>query len=139
MTVRASLLVVLARALARTVGLQAFRVTGPSMEPTLREGDWVLVSTSRLRLPQPGRIVIVHDPAEARALIKRVRSRGTGTFTVGSDNPVGARDSRHFGSLRLEHLIGHVIGGQRCSKKRDTRFFPLGRRAREDSNPRPSA
>ncbi|MEM7136683.1 MAG: S26 family signal peptidase [Myxococcota bacterium] len=110
MTVRTPLPVVLARALGRAVGLRVFRVAGPSMEPTLHEGDWVFVSTYRRGLPRPGSLVVVHDPAGERTLVKRVRSRGTATFAVGSDNPTGARDSRQFGSLRPEHLVGHVIG-----------------------------
>lgn len=96
------------RLLARLRRLRIFRVSGESMRPTLRDGDWVLVDACGARMPSPGDLVVVRDP-DNRVLVKRVRSRSDKTFAVGSDNPLEARDSRHFGSLSPKHLVGNVI------------------------------
>src|SRR5581483_10025140 len=56
------------------VAMRPWRVAvrGHSMEPALREGDWVLVFPPRGR-PRPGDVVLVRDPQErARLLLKRV-------------------------------------------------------------------
>ena len=97
---------------------RVFRVSGDSMGPTVRDGDWVLVDTRAHGLPEPGTLVVVRDPNNKRTLLKRVRSRGEKTFAVGSDNPNGARDSRHFGSLSREHLIGNVVLAPRVWRAR---------------------
>lgn len=81
------------------------------MEPTLVAGDVLWIDTSAHGLPEVGELVLIQDPQEpARDMVKRVRSRGQASFSVGSDDPTQGRDSRHFGSLRLEHLRGHVVG-----------------------------
>ncbi len=86
-----------------------YRVTGLSMAPTLRPGDVVGIEPLAERLPHPGEIVVIRDPQEPeRTLIKRTRSRGDDTFAVGSDDPSEARDSRHFGSLRRDDLVGRA-------------------------------
>lgn len=85
-----------------------YRVRGNSMYPTLKADDCVLVDTrARSAKPDIGRIVVVHDPERSDAwLVKRVASHGDNTFALQSDNPADARDSRQFGSLELDALIG---------------------------------
>lgn len=101
---------------------RVFRVTGHSMVPTLWPGDVVAVATRPGRLPTPGEVVVVHDPGRpGRALVKRARSRGERSFAVGSDAPLEARDSRHFGSLPPESLIGRVL----WAWSRERGFRPL--------------
>ena len=87
-----------------------FRVSGHSMTPTLNPGDWVLTNPVNSESPQPGELVVIRSPEDARrTLVKRVRSIGARTFSVGSDNPLDGRDSRHFGPVRPEHFLGRVI------------------------------
>ena len=77
------------------------------MSPTLEPDDCVLVCTRAAKPLAVGDIVVAHDPQDGqRTLVKRVGSLGTGSFAVTSDNPASARDSRQFGSLAPEHLIG---------------------------------
>ena len=102
------------RFLARIIRFRLFRVSGHSMWPTFHPGDWLCVRLcphgAPGALPQPGQIVLLRDPASTqRLLVKRVRSLGDATFAVGSDDPTQGRDSRHFGSLSAEHLVGHVV------------------------------
>lgn len=87
-----------------------YRVAGDSMSPCLVDGDLVWVETRVDGLPSPGEVVVVRDPCSpARVLIKRTRSRGEATFSVGSDDPASGRDSRHFGSLSVDQLIGRAL------------------------------
>ena len=86
-----------------------FRVTGHSMAPTLNDGDRVFVRRG-VSLPSPGDVVVARHPTEPTTLlIKRVRSVTDTTFAVGSDDPTAGTDSRHFGSLSQEHLVGSVV------------------------------
>ncbi len=94
----------------RTVGrLRVVRVSGESMAPTLRSGDWLLVDSGSGSLPDTGELVVVRHPRQSHLLVKRVRSRGRETFAVGSDDPCAGQDSRHFGSLDASHLVGRVL------------------------------
>lgn len=86
-----------------------YRVTGRSMTPTLFPGDVVAVRPSN-ELPEPGEIVVLRHPRDpSRTLVKRARSRGERSFAVGSDAPDEASDSRHFGSLGLDDLLGRAL------------------------------
>ncbi len=77
------------------------------MEPTLFEGDCVLVKRIGLDALRSGDLVIARDPRNPKRLwIKRVGSTAPGSFAVVSDNPLEASDSRQVGSLRAEHLVG---------------------------------
>lgn len=56
------------------------------MEPTLREGDWLLVLPPR-RLPRVGDLVVAIDPLNAPDLIvKRVVAAEDGVYRLGSDS-----------------------------------------------------
>lgn len=65
-------------------------VAGHSMEPRLRDGDWLLVDPLAFaeRTPRVGDLVVAADPRQAdRLLVKRVRALGTGgTLTIGGDH-----------------------------------------------------
>ncbi len=81
------------------------------MLPTLRPGDLVLSRRPwRRRLPPLGRLVVVRDPdGSGRVLVKRVVALGARGFSVGSDAPDHARDSRRFGELAPSALLGLVV------------------------------
>ena len=113
-----------------------FAVAGPSMQPTLQEGDRVLVDLTSLkrRVPQAGEIVVLSGP-EGEILVKRIaREPYPGkdsyppaalpldsplepTFVVLGDNPDESRDSRAFGRVPR-----HCIRGRVC-----WRYWPLTR------------
>lgn len=80
-------------------------VRGPSMSPTLSDGDVVLVSL-RAR-PRPGAVVLVRWPQRPDQLsIKRAVGRhGCGWWVLG-DNPDASTDSRHLGTA---HPIAVVV------------------------------
>ncbi|MGI0148293.1 MAG: nickel-type superoxide dismutase maturation protease [Thermoplasmata archaeon] len=89
-----------------------FRVDDESMRPTLQPGDYVLVNqwAYRFRPPGPGDLVVVRDPEDAtRFLVKRVTEAASGSqvHLVG-DNRALSRDSRDFGPVPLERIVGKV-------------------------------
>lgn len=83
-------------------------VRGHSMEPALREGDWVLVLPRR-RAPRRGDVVLVRDPRErSRLLLKRVSEIGAAGISVVGDHGDHSTDSRHFGAVPLADVLGRA-------------------------------
>jgi signal peptidase I len=113
-----------------------FVVSGPSMQPTLWDGDRVLVdlSTLRGRVPRPGDVVVLSGP-RGDNLVKRVaqapypgndpyppaamalESPLELAFVVLGDNLAESLDSRAFGPVPR-----HCIRGRVC-----WRYWPLTR------------
>jgi nickel-type superoxide dismutase maturation protease len=84
------------------------RVTGPSMSPTVRHGDRLLVRRlpARGEVP-PGTVVLARFPSRPELLVvKRVRRAVPGGVWVEGDNPVVADDSRAFGTAVA---VGRVV------------------------------
>ena len=88
-----------------------FRVDDRSMEPTLSPGDFVLVNrlSYKLHAPAKGDLVVVRDPqAPARFLVKRIADLSvSGAYVVG-DNEALSRDSRSFGPVPKDLIVGRV-------------------------------
>lgn len=83
-------------------------VVGPSMEPALRNGDWLLARrTERVR---PGDVAVMRHPMRPDLLIvKRViRQEDQGWWVLG-DRPEASDDSRQFGVVPRSCMIGRVI------------------------------
>jgi signal peptidase I len=111
-------------------------VEGPSMEPTLEDGDRVLVDlwTLRGRLPLPGDVVVFRGPGD-EDLVKRVAREpypGGNPYPVSrlaadsplepafillGDNPDRSLDSRAFGRVPRHRVRGRVVW----------RYWPLSR------------
>ena len=82
--------------------LSVIEVEGDSMEPTLRDGDEILVDRT-LRPMRAGIHVIRVDGV---LLVKRLEMGGAGAVRVISDNPAYPREER---SLEDVHLVGRVV------------------------------
>jgi len=94
------------------------RVEGDSMEPTLPGGSLVAVAPAR-RAPGFGAIVVVRQP-DGSEHVKRIvgapgdRVRlgaaevtlGSGEFAVAGDNRARSTDSRHYGPIRKDQIVG---------------------------------
>ncbi|MEX1172033.1 MAG: S26 family signal peptidase [Chloroflexota bacterium] len=102
-----------------------------SMEPTLAEGDWLLVDPTTTRWPRRGSIVAFHEPDTGALAIKRVAARpgervsfGGGYLELADDEAwlvadasadVAAvagygepADSMRFGPVPVAMLVGRV-------------------------------
>ena len=89
-----------------------FQVSGASMQPTLSNGDTVLVSPFAYlhALPQVGDLVVIQHPERKLPMIKRVHHiEGADKVYVRGDNSEVSTDSRHFGWVSPESIIGKVV------------------------------
>jgi phage repressor protein C with HTH and peptisase S24 domain len=83
------------------------RVTGPSMAPTVRSGDRLLVRRVPSSVARPGDVVLARFPSRPELLVvKRVRRAVPGGHWVEGDNPLVTDDSRAFGTAVV---VGRVV------------------------------
>jgi nickel-type superoxide dismutase maturation protease len=82
------------------------------MQPLLAPGNEVLVDPSAYRAsaPQPGDLVIAQHPLQPELrMVKRVEAVVTGPrYVLKGDNPTASTDSRAFGAVGAEHILGKV-------------------------------
>ncbi len=85
------------------------RVSGPSMTPTLIDGDRVLVRYGVAI--RPGSVVLLVHPTRADLLlIKRaVRQQSDGRWRVLGDNPYTGGDSTDFGAVPAELIVARAL------------------------------
>lgn len=88
------------------------RVTGDSMQPTLNNGDIVLVNKKAYTdtFPQIGDIVIARHPYQKDlTIIKRIAEITVEErLILHSDNPKAGSDSRQFGTISPSRILGQV-------------------------------
>ncbi|RMH69514.1 MAG: nickel-type superoxide dismutase maturation protease [Gemmatimonadetes bacterium] len=91
---------------------ERLRVTGSSMLPLLKPGDEVLVNPAAYRKhpPQAGDLVVaVHPRNPHQKIIKRITTISPqNTYFIQGDNPAESTDSRHFGAVPGDFIIGKV-------------------------------
>lgn len=86
-------------------------VKGTSMLPTLEQGDRLLVAKLKINV---GDLVVIKDPYVLGVdLVKRVtdvfENNGAIFYEVIGDNLGFSTDSRHFGPISSNHVIGKVV------------------------------
>ncbi|MFF7714015.1 nickel-type superoxide dismutase maturation protease [Streptomyces sp. NPDC007988] len=82
-------------------------VTGPSMYPTLAHGDRLLVQYGAA--VRAGDVAVLRHPLQQDLLIvKRVAERREDGWWVLGDNPYAEGDSRVFGAVPEDLLLGRV-------------------------------
>lgn len=75
------------------------------MEPTLRDGDWLLVDTAAK--PSVGDLVVARDPRAAeRLLIKRVAASRADGLRLAGDHAAHAPESEWLGPVAREAVVG---------------------------------
>ncbi len=101
------------------------------MRPALEPGDWLLVDPTTQRWPRRGAIVVVREPGSGLLVVKRVAGRPGDTISLAGrpvrlgpteawllgDAPAVSIDSRLYGPVRLDRLVGRAW----------LRYGPLGR------------
>lgn len=98
-----------------------FRVTGDSMTPTLMSGAVVMLDPQayRRQMPQEQEIVVARHPRQAElqivkrvaAVIESLTESGSPTILLilASENAVVGSDSRTFGPVGLDLVLGKVV------------------------------
>lgn len=90
--------------------LRFLKVTGDSLAPEFREGDFVLVSKIPFLLvpPSTGDVIAFHQPGYG-LLIKRIQNINPGGDLNVIGNHPESVDSRVFGTVRRVDILGKVI------------------------------
>jgi len=83
-----------------------FRISDRSMLPNFKEGDYVLVLKIYFSLKSGDVIVFERN---GKFLIKRIEQITNGKYFVAGDNRRLSKDSRHFGPITKEQIIGKVL------------------------------
>ncbi len=77
------------------------------MAPSLREGAFVMVCTwGRI---QRGDVIVFRNPSTGRDSVKRVVGISQRCYFVEGDNLTHSTDSRHFGMISSEDVVGKVL------------------------------
>lgn len=82
------------------------------MEPTFYEGERVFASAliCRVKNPRQGDVVILSHPFRNIRIIKRIKEVSPDDrYLVASDNSLEGEDSRAFGAIKREQIIGKVL------------------------------
>ena len=89
-----------------------FKIEDRSMEPNFRSGDYVIINKLAyvFQNPSKGDIVVLKHPKEkARFLIKRISViNNSDEYYVVGDNRNFSQDSRHFGPVKKDAIVGKV-------------------------------
>ncbi len=92
--------------------LRRYRIDGESMLPVLEPGVEVLVDRDAYRAasPAPGDIVAARHPYRRDVtIVKRVEAlEPDGSCRLKGDNPDASTDSRCFGIVRADRVLGRV-------------------------------
>ena len=89
-----------------------FRVVGQSMLPLLEQGEEILIDPYAYKksLPQINDVVITSHPRDTQlTIVKRVtRVAGEDNYFLTGDNPTASTDSRQWGMVNRENILGKV-------------------------------
>ncbi len=95
--------------IARFLPIFQVRVIGPSMQPTLINGQTCIAVKGKF-LARPGAIVVFTHPTRPELLeVKRLVSKTNGKWWVAGDNRSESNDSRDFGAIESVAIKGIVI------------------------------
>jgi nickel-type superoxide dismutase maturation protease len=89
--------------------LLKFKIIGHSMEPTLKSGDTVLVSSLPYVFKSPQQNDIIAAKMDGKVMIKRITKEEDNSYFLIGDNPNDSYDSRKFGMIARKDILGKVI------------------------------
>jgi signal peptidase I len=96
---------------------------GRSMLPTIKPGSILVVNKAaygfripllgiymvRWSVPQSGDLVVFYTPLGERAVKRCFYVNGEGAFFALGDNDLESFDSRSYGLISLDHILGKVV------------------------------
>jgi len=85
------------------------------MEPTYLDGDRLFVCRFIYKFKEPkiGDVIVLKDPRTDRLILKRIKDIEGNKYVVYGDNPNESTDSREFGKVERDSIVGRVIRGGR--------------------------
>ncbi|MEV7237769.1 nickel-type superoxide dismutase maturation protease [Streptomyces sp. NPDC051020] len=102
--------------MAGRLPFQVVEVTGPSMVPTLYQGDWLLVQYGAP--VRPGDVVVLRHPFQQDLLVvKRATERRAGGWWVLADNTFAGGDSTDYGTVPEDLVLARVRARYRPLRK----------------------
>ncbi len=87
------------------------RVVGDSMEPTLLEGNLIIYKKNNLhnlQLDIGDIVVAIHPKIKRKLIIKRINNIIKDKYDLRGDNYLSSTDSRHWGLIEFNQLVGKV-------------------------------
>jgi len=90
--------------------LQKYKILGHSMEPLLKNGDVILISGLLYLFKNPKiNDIVAFKEKNGEVLIKRIKEVKNGKLFVSGDNKNDSLDSKDFGYISKEFIIGKLI------------------------------
>ena len=93
--------------------INRFKIHDKSMEPNFKTGDYVLVNKLSYTFGNPSKgdvIVLKHPKEKNKFLIKRISVvTNSDEYYVVGDNKSYSQDSRHFGPIKKNLIVGKVL------------------------------
>ena len=90
--------------------LSKFKISGHSMEPFIKDNDKILISNIfyLLNNPRVNDVIVFYDKNKKIKLKKILKIKNEKYF-VGGDNKNDSLDSRSFGYIQREQILGKYI------------------------------
>lgn len=87
------------------------RVIGKSMEPTLYDHQKVFLNRFAYLFSSPKKdeVIALRDPRDKKILIKRIISVDNNKYFVQGDNKEHSTDSRKFGMIGKNDILGKIF------------------------------
>lgn len=79
------------------------------MEPSFREGDYIIPLPYFFFSPSAGDTVVLKHPHKNKLLLKRIEKITDNEYFVKGDNEAYSEDSREFGPVEKSLIAGRVI------------------------------
>ena len=89
--------------------LSKFRISGHSMEPTIKNNQFILISKIPYFFSEPDVKEIVAFKKNQKVLVKRIIKRTGNKYFLAGDNSKDSLDSRSFGFVSKNDILGKVI------------------------------
>lgn len=87
--------------------LTTIQIIGPSMEPALHNNEVWLAKVGKQA--KPGQVIAFWEPGRPELLVvKRISHATAEGWWVVADNPVGARDSEHYGVVPFDSVVARL-------------------------------
>ena len=86
-----------------------YKVKDKSMQPNFKEGDFIIVNRLAyiFKKPSIGDVVVVNR--SNKIILKRITSVSNEKYFVVGDNKIASKDSRSFGTIDKDSIIGKVM------------------------------